>query len=73
MFIAWQLHLPDVLALHFRPFNLPFISKHGKKRVGDDLRKAKAPDESDGVEKVGVAGAGIYPEVVECWAQKRCI
>ena len=68
MFIAWQLYLPDVLALHFRPFNLPFISKHGEKGVGDDLRKAKAPHESDGVEKVGVAGAGIYPEVVECWA-----
>lgn len=68
IFIAWQLYLPNVLAFHLRPLNLPFIPKHGKKGVGDDFRKAKAPDESDGVEKVGVAGAGIYPEVVECWA-----
>ena len=66
--IAWRLYLPNVLALHLRSFDLPFISKHGKKRVSDDLRKAKAPDERDSVEKVGVAGAGIYPEVVECWA-----
>ena len=54
-FIAWQLYLPNVLALHLRPFDLPFISKHGKQGVGNDLRKAKAPDEGDGVEKVGVA------------------
>ena len=68
MFIVWQLYLPNVLALHLRPFNLQFISKQCKKGVGDDLREAETPDESDGVEKVGVAGAGIYPEVVECWA-----
>ena len=73
VFIAWQLYLPNVLALHLRPIDLPFISKHGKERVSNDLRKAKAPDESDGVEKVGVSRAGVYPEVVECWAQKRCI
>ena len=66
--IAWRLYLPNILTLHLRPFNLPFISKHGKEGVGDDLREAEAPDESDGIEEIGVAGAGIYPEVVECRA-----
>ena len=49
------LYLSNVFALHLRPLYLPFISKDGEQRIGHDLGQAETPDESDGVEKVGVA------------------
>ena len=64
------LYLPYVLALHLRPLDLPFISEDRKESVSQDEYETKAPDESDSVKEVCVAGAGIDPEMVEGWAEE---
>lgn len=39
----------------------PLVAEDGEDAVGQQDREAQTPDESDGVEKVGVTGPGINP------------
>ena len=64
------LYLSDFFVLHIRPLDLPFVSKYREKRIRDNLGQAKAPDEGDGIEEVGVAGTCVYPEIVKGRAQQ---
>lgn len=65
-----SLHLFDFFAPRFWVVLLPFISEDSEDAVGEEDGKSQAPDESDGVEEVGVAGACVDPEVVEGWAKE---
>ena len=64
------LYLSDILALHLRSLDLPFVSKYGEKGIRNDLGQAETPDKGDGIEEVGVAGTCVYPEVVEGGAEQ---
>jgi hypothetical protein len=64
------LYAPHLLALHLRPFHLPFISQDGKQRVTDQHRQPKAPHKSDGIEEIRIPRASIDPQIVECRAEQ---
>lgn len=64
------LYLSDIFALHLRPLDFPFVSKDREQGIRNNLRQAETPDESNGIEKVCVAGTRIDPEVVEGRAQQ---
>lgn len=64
---------PNIHPLHLGPFNFPLISQRGIERVSDDDRQAKAPDESNSVEEIGVAGTGVDPQVVESGSEEGCV
>ena len=66
-------NLPHILALHLGPLHLPLVPQHGKQRVAHNDRQAQAPDQGDGVEEVGVAGAGVDPEVIEGGAEEGSV
>ncbi len=69
--IGWLwLYLSDVFVLHLRPLDFPFIAEHCEERIRHNLGQAKTPDERDGIEEVRVAGACVYPEIVEGRAQQ---
>lgn len=68
-----KLHLFDLFAPRFWVVLLPFVSEGSEDAVGEEDRKPQAPDESDGVEKVGVAGACVDPQVIEGWAEETGI
>ena len=59
------LYLSDVFALHLWPLDLPFVTKYCKQRIRNNLGQTETPDKCDGIEKVCVARAGVYPEIVE--------
>lgn len=42
-------------AFHLWPFGLPFVSKHGKEHITHQHREAKTPNQSDGIEEIGIA------------------
>lgn len=64
---------PNISPLHLRPFHFPLISQSRIYRIGHDDRQAKTPDESDGVEEIGVARAGVDPEIVKSGAEESCV
>lgn len=60
-----MLYLPDLLANHLWPLDLPLVSKHCKCQVADKEALAQAPNKRDGVKKVGISAARIDPEIIE--------
>lgn len=49
----------------------PLIPQTGIDEIRLQNQQREIPDEGDGVEEIGVAAAGVDPEVVERRAQKR--
>lgn len=73
-FGKWRLlYPPNVLALQLRPFHVQLVSQSSEEGVSNDDRDAKTPDKCDGIEEVGVARAGVDPQVVEGRSEERCI
>lgn len=60
-----RLYLPDIFAFHLRSLDLPLVSQDSKQRIGQDDRESQVPNQSDGIEEVGVARSSIYPQVIE--------
>ena len=60
----------DFFPNHFGPFHLPLISEYGEESISDENGQTETPHKSDRVEEIGVARAGINPEVVESWSEE---
>ena len=65
-----DLYLPDFLASSFGSFAFPAISKDRVHSVREQDQQRQTPHQSDGVEEVGVSGACIDPQMMECWSKK---
>lgn len=68
--LEYRLHLSHFFAPQLGVIMLPFVSKSREDSVRQQYRKAKAPDQSNGVEEVGVARAGVNPEMIERGTQE---
>jgi hypothetical protein len=67
------LYPANLLALKLRSFHVQLISQSGIHGVTQDDGKTQTPDEGDGIKKVCIARAGIYPQMVEGGAEEGCI
>lgn len=63
-------NLPRNLANNSRPLSLPLIPQSRIHKVRLEDQQGQVPHQGDGVKEVGVAAAGVQPQVVESGAQK---
>ena len=70
LFLLSVSYTPDILALHVWTLDFPFISQHSKESVSDEYGQTQTPDQGDGIEEIRISGAGVYPQVVECWTEE---
>ena len=66
-------YLSDILPLDLRSLNFELVNQGGIDQVRDKQGQAERPHKRDGVEKVGVTGTCVDPEVVECWSEESGI
>lgn len=64
-------NLPRHLALRPGPLGLPLVPQRRIHQIGLEDQQREIPHQRDGVEEVGVAAAGVQPQVVERRAQER--
>jgi hypothetical protein len=65
-----QSNLPRNLAHSLGPLGLPLIPQSSVDKVRLQDQQSQVPHQGDGIEEVGVAAAGVQPQVVESWAQQ---
>lgn len=58
-------NLPRHLALHPGPLSLPLVPQRRVHQIRLEDQQRQVPHQRDGVEEVGVAAAGVQPQVVE--------
>lgn len=68
-----MLYLSDLFALCFGSVRLPLVPQDRIHCICQQDEKRKTPDQSDGVEEIGIPRARVNPEMMESRAQKRCI
>lgn len=62
--------LPRNLAHSLGPLSLPLIPQSSVDKVRLQDQQSQVPHQRDGVEEIGVAAAGVQPQVVESRAEQ---
>jgi len=63
-------NLPRNLSCSLWPLGFPFVPQSSVDKVRLQDQQGQVPHEGDGVEEIGVAAAGVQPQVVESWAEQ---
>src|SRR5690606_22725152 len=68
-----HLYLHHPLTLQIRPLVLHFISQHSKQAIVHQNCHAQTPHQRDCIKEVRITATGVYPQVVERWAEERSV
>jgi hypothetical protein len=63
-------NLPSNLPTNLRPLSFPLTAQRRIHEIRLENEQSEIPHERNSVEEIGVAAAGVQPQVVESWTQE---